>query len=157
MIQNSTGADGGERPSGDLAGVSPVGPVNESRIIRRMDSAISVRCSTPIAAGRPRSDSITRVSTELGHSTLTPIGSCGDGQLLAQRLGDRHHRHLGGGVGTDEATPLSSPAIDAVLTMWAGVPWLRMMGRKLCSPWTTPQRLTSKTQRQSSRVWSRSG
>ena len=30
-----------------------------------------------------------------------------------------------------------------------------MIGTKLCSPWTTPQRLTSKTQRQSSSVWSR--
>ena len=41
----------------------------------RTASAISVRCSTPSASGRPRSDSITLVSTELGQSTLTPIGS----------------------------------------------------------------------------------
>ena len=53
------------------------------------------------------------------------------------------------------ATPLSSPAMDAVLTMWARVPCSRMMGRKLCKPWTTPHRLTSKTHRQSSSVWSR--
>ena len=58
-----------------VAGVKPVGPVNESRIVRRKVSAGSVRCSTPSERGRPRSDSITRVSTELGHSTLTPIGA----------------------------------------------------------------------------------
>ena len=62
------------RGSATCAGVCPVGPVKPSRIISRTDSAISVRCSTPSAAGRLRSDSITLVSTELGHSTLTPIG-----------------------------------------------------------------------------------
>ena len=56
------------------SGVLPVGPVNESRIINRTASPISVRCSAPNAAGRLRSDSITFVFTELGSSTLTPIG-----------------------------------------------------------------------------------
>src|SRR6266540_3740869 len=55
-----------------------------------------------------------------------------------------------------KTTPLRSPAMEAVLTMWAGVPCRRMTGTKLCSPWTTPHTLTSKTQRQSSSVWSRS-
>ena len=52
------------------------------------------------------------------------------------------------------ATPLRSPAIDAVLTMCAGVPCSRMIGRKVCTPWITPHRLTPKTHRQSSSVWS---
>src|SRR5580704_7244281 len=53
-----------------------------------------------------------------------------------------------------KATPLRSPAIDAVLTMCAGVPWSRMIGTKVCTPCTTPQKLTPTTHRQSSRVWS---
>ena len=32
-----------------------------------------------------------------------------------------------------KATPLSRPAIDAVLTMWAGVPCSRMIGMKVCN------------------------
>ena len=53
-----------------------------------------------------------------------------------------------------KATPLSRPAMDAVFTMCAGEPCSRRIGRKLWMPWTTPQRLTCTTQRQSSRVWS---
>ena len=46
--------------------------------------------------------------------------------------------------------PLSMPAIDAVLTMWPPSPWLWMCGRKAATPCTTPIRLMSITQRQSS-------
>ena len=61
--------------SATWAGVAPSGAVNMLLIAKRMASASSVRRSVPSVAGRPRSDSITRVSVALGQSTLTPIGS----------------------------------------------------------------------------------
>ncbi len=83
--------------------VSPVGPVKPSLDHQSHRSrASSVRCSTPSAVGRLRSDSITLVSTELGHSTLTPIGDLVDGELLDERLGDRDHGRLRRAVRADE-------------------------------------------------------
>ena len=44
----------------------------------------------------------------------------------------------------------TSPAIDAVLTMWAGRPWASIRGRKKWMPCTTPMRFTPSTRCHSS-------
>ena len=41
------------------------------------------------------------------------------------------------------------PAIEAVFTMWPGSSWSSIFGRNARMPWTTPQKLTPKVQRQS--------
>src|SRR2546423_2448673 len=99
------------------AGVSPVGPVNEPRIASRNDSAASVRCSMPSAAGRPRSDSMTRVSTELGHSTLTPMGDPSSCSSMASVSETDTTATLVAAYGPMKITPLNSPALEAGLAV----------------------------------------
>ncbi len=154
MIQNSPPRIACSTRSATCAGVCPVGPVKPSRIISRTDSAISVRSSTPKDSGRLRSDSMTFVSTELGQSTLTPIGISSMAISCARVSEIETTAALVAQYGPMKATPVSRPPIDAVFTTWAGVPCLRMIGRNVWMPCTTPQKFTSTTHRQSSRVWS---
>ena len=85
----------GDSPGGWSAGSSPSpAPSGEAAASTGPNGAIG-----PTPSGRLRSDSAIRVRTHSGHSTDTPTRRADDPEVEVQRLGQRHHRVLGGEVG----------------------------------------------------------
>ena len=135
-------------------GSLPTSLVICAQIAARHPSAISVRASGAMPAGRLRSASIICVLVALGHSTDTPIGSPAMATSWRSVSESDTTPTLLTAYGPMNATPLRIPATDAVFTMCAGVPCARITGRNVCTVLIGPQRFTPSTQRQSSMVWS---
>src|SRR5262249_36843128 len=104
--------------------------------------------SSERSAGRLRDERMMAVSTRPGQTTETPIGALIKRSSLYMDSESATTPCLVTSY-TDMNGAVVSPAIDAVLTMWASSPPASMRGRKARTPWITPQRLTLMTQCQS--------